>query len=153
MQPSNYRIPGRLKTIEGDVSNPAAGGHKMIVNLCSINGKWTEDNESVSKRWDKARLEYIKWYNSQYNFKLGEIQEVNVQSDTCIINALVYGSKDPDKLLDVALERCADRIGELAEDYSSNVHLKAVNDENLQQQFIEKVIKRGINVTFYKSNK
>ncbi len=151
MQPSNYIIAGRFKSVDGDASLPIAAGHRIIVNLCSTDGEWRDSSKSLSKRWEKIKQEYTRWYRSQYKFVLGEVSEINVQSDTCLVNALVYGdSVFPDEK---AIEKCADRIGAMAKDYGSSVHINHTDDddwEKIETQLVEKIIKRGVNVTVYK---
>ena len=150
MQPSNYVIAGRLKSIDGDSSLPIAAGHRIIVNLCGTDGEWNSSSEALGKRWEKIKQEYTRWYRSQNKFITGEVQEVNVQSDTCLVNALVFNS---DQVLDEeALTKFADKIGNMAKDYGSSVHINGTNDDDwnkIETQLVEKVIKRGVNVTVY----
>ncbi|KKN66646.1 hypothetical protein LCGC14_0469810 [marine sediment metagenome] len=149
MQPSNYIIAGRLKSVEGDSSLPIAAGHRIIVNLCSTDGEW-ESSSELGERWEKIKQEYTRWYRSQHKFTIGEVQEINVQSDTCLVNALVY---DGDHILDEeAVTEFADKVGNLAKDYSSSVHINGTNDDDwgmIETQLVEKIIKRGVNVTVY----
>jgi len=150
MQPSNYVIAGRFKEVKGNASLPIAAGHRIIVNLCSANGEWSTYSEPLSKRWNKIKVEYTRWYRSQYKFMPGEISEVNVQSDTCLVNAMVYNK---DYVMDEkVVEKCFDKIGKIAKDYGSSVHINYLEDnwDNIQTQLVEKVIKRGVNVTVYK---
>ena len=150
MQPSKFITAGRLKTVDGDSSLPIAAGHRIIVNLCGAEGVWPSSAESVSKRWPQIKQEYTRWYRSQIKFKLGEIQETNMQSDTCIVNILVC-NKDL-SIDEAALTTCVDKIGNLAVECSSSVHINNFdNNWNIiETQLVEKVIKRGINVTIYK---
>jgi len=150
MQPSKYIIAGRLKTVDGDSSLPIAAGHRIIVNLCNAEGMWLDSASSVSKRWPQAKQEYNRWYRSQNKFKLGEIQEINTQSDTCIVNILVCNKEL--SVDEAALTSCVDKIGNLAVNYSSSVHINNFdNNWNvIETQLVEKIIKRGINVNVYK---
>jgi hypothetical protein len=150
MQPSNYVIAGRFKTVDGDSSQPIAAGHRVIVNLCGTDGEWKASSESLGKRWDKVKLEYTRWYRSQHAFKTGEVREVNVQSDTCLANAMVFN--DDNVLDEDAVTKVADRLGSMAKEYGSSVHINCTNDDNwvtVETQLVEKIIKRGVNVTVY----
>ena len=142
MQPSKYIIPGRLKTIEGDASIPMCAGHRLIINVCSDDGTWDKNKTGI--RWDKVKTEYLKWYRSQIKFVPGEIQEINVQSDTAVLNVLL--NSDEQTLL-----KCIDKIGELAITYGSSVHINKRKDnwKTFEKALVEKIIKRGINVTIY----
>ena len=151
MQPSNYVLKGEFKRRNGSSSMPHAGGHRIIINLCNDSGDVWEKTAAtypVEKRWPKCGQEYRRWYLSQYHFKLGEVQEVNVQSDTCLANVIVFqadGSLDEE-----ALTKAIDRIGEMAYDYNSSVHIQQTQPwDKIEGALIEKIIKRGKNVTVY----
>lgn len=149
MQPSNYIIAGRFKTINGDSSLPIAAGHRIIVNLCGTDGEWKKSSTKLGKRWEKIKLSYARWFRSQNKFTTGQLQEVNVQSDTCLINAIVYNEEN--ELDEDALTTAIDKIGNLAKEYSSSVHINKTDDnwQTIETQFIEKIIKRGVNVSVY----
>jgi hypothetical protein len=152
MQPSKYITAGRLKTVDGDSSLPIAAGHRIIINLCNAEGVWLNSADSITKRWPQTKQEYVRWHRFQTKFKLGELQEVNMQSDTCVANILVC-NKDS-SIDEPALTSCIDKIGNLAVNYGSSVHINNFdNNWNIiETQLIEKVIKRGINVTIYNEN-
>lgn len=147
MQPSNYRIAGRLKYVEGDSSIPTAAGHRIIINFCNADGVWRKESEPLEKRWSALKQDYVRWHRSQDKFTLGELNVLNVQSDTSLINALVY---DDNNISEEPATKCLDSVGNLAVEYGSSVHINYTNDwSNLEHQLIEKIIKRGINVTIY----
>lgn len=149
MQPTKFGVKGTFNLRKGSKAQPTAGGHCIIVNLCDNSGNhWSKDN-ACNKRWPKAEQEYRRWYVSQRKFLLGEVQEVNVQSTVCIANAIVF---DKEGNLDMdALEKALDKIGYMAYDYGSSVHLDA--DPRYQNEITkmaqEYIIYRGKNVTFY----
>lgn len=149
MQPSKYVTAGRFKTINGDSSLPIAAGHRIIVNFCGTDGEWKSSSTNLGNRWEQIKLSYTRWYRSQTKFTTGQVQEVNVQSDTCLVNAIIY---DKDNVLDEdALVKAVDKVGNMAKEYGSSVHVNKTNDnwQTIETQFVEKVIKRGVNVSVY----
>jgi O-acetyl-ADP-ribose deacetylase (regulator of RNase III) len=162
MQPSNFITPGLLRYVEGDATVPISAGHRLIIHVCNDIGKWGSGFVlALSKRWAKTKEEYKMWYISQNNFKLGEVQEVSVQSDTIVVNMIAQHGigKDEDGNPPIrydALEKCLDQVGELACDYRSRIHGprfgadRACGDwEKIEKLIKERLIKRGINVTIY----
>ena len=146
MKPNEFIIKGRFKKTAGTVTIPLAAGHRIILNPCSNDGVWSDDNKVISKRWGKVHTDYTRWHRSQNKFELGETQEVNVQSDTAIFNMLI---QDDDGNIDYnAASMCLDKIGELAVTNGSSVHTN-IRDENVLKLLTDLIIKRGINVTVY----
>lgn len=164
MKPSKFTIPGRLKYISGDALIPESGGHRLIIHCCNSIGAWGRGFVlALSKRWKKPEEEYRKWHRSQANFKLGEIQVVDVQSDTAVINMIaqvgIYKKDDQIPLRYEALETCLDKVGELALQTGSSIHaprfgagLAGGNWGEIEPIIVSKLIKRGINVTIYDLN-
>ena len=145
MQPSNFITPGLFKTVNGDSSQPIHGGHRIIINMCSNSGDWEDNN--TNKRWEKVKTEYKQWFRSQNKFIMGEMQVINVQSDTTVVNMLVLNKNEFDN---DALFKCMDKVGELAKDFVSNVHInKGSNWAPIESMLVDRIIKRGINVTIY----
>jgi len=159
MQPSNFMTPGRLKYKTGDATVPESAGHRLIIHVCNNEGKWGAGFVlAVSKRWIKPEQEYRRWFRSRNMFKLGEIQEVGVQSDTIIINMVaqdgVYQKPDGTPPIDYdALEQCLDKVGELAVREGSSIHMPRIacglaggSWDKVEPLIIERIIKRGVNV-------
>mgnify|MGYP001032564915 CR=1 FL=1 len=154
MKPNNFNVKGVWKEREGSVAEVHAGGHCIILNLCSVSGDvWDKDSELglVSKRWPKGGLEYRRWYLGQYRFNLGNISEVNVQSTVCIANALVKDAEG--NFVPEALEKAIDRVGEMAYEYGSSVHVQKQGSEEdwnaVTELLKDKIIKRSKNVIVY----
>ena len=158
MKPSNFILPGRLKYREGIATIPEAAGHRMIIQITSDKGSYEKEfNKLITKRWPQVESEFKKWFRSKNNFKLGEIQVINVQSDTAIVNMLCEkSSKKALPLCYDSLESCLEKIGELAVYQNSSIHApklgkdyKKMNWEKIESLLIQEIIKRGINVTIY----
>jgi hypothetical protein len=156
MIPSEFIQKGELRSKTGSATQPEAGGHRIVLNFCDASGNdWADDTPEkiIGKRWDKVALEYRRWYRSQHYFRIGELKEVNVQSDTCIVNMLV---KDENGQINTeAVEKCIDKVGEMAVNYGSSVHVQKGDNnwDKVASALIEKVIKRGKMVTVYSEGK
>jgi hypothetical protein len=158
MRPSNFIIPGSLSYRFGSATVPNAAGHRIIVQPIRDNGKYEESfNKLISKRWPLVEREYKRWYRSQKNFKLGEIQAINVQSDTTIINMLCEKAKKRAfPLCYQSLQMCLEKVGLIAIDQGSSIHapmigkrFKKNNWDKIESIITHEIIKRGINMTFY----
>lgn len=170
MKPSNFIIPGRLKYVTGDATIPESAGHRLIIHVCNSVGAWGAGFVlALSKRWKKTEEEYRRWFRSQTNFNLGEIQAVNVQSDTTVVNMLAQHGIGIDEAGQIplrydALETCLDKVGELAVTSGSSIHaprfgagLSAGKTSGydpevwakIENMIVDKLIRRGINVTIY----
>ena len=155
MEVSNFRIRGELKYRTGEAHNPVAGGHKLIVNFCDMNGTWENSfNKDIGKKYAKVEQSFKLWRQTQNGFKLGELNEVRMQSDTVILNILAIENGQLN--LD-ALTRAFKLIAKVADDYgSSSVHIAANNillsDENKAQVeglITDNLLKKAIHVTIY----
>lgn len=169
-QQKSYKTPGLLRYKEGDATIPVSAGHRLIIHICNDIGGWGRGFVvALSKRWKKPEEEYRKWFRGQNNFKLGEIQPVEVQSDTTVINMIAQRDIVSDEngvppLRVDALASCLDKVGELAIRNGSSVHAPRIGaglaagvangyDKDtwvvVESLIIEKLIKRGVNVTIY----
>lgn len=150
MQPSNFIVPGRLKYITGDATIPESAGMRFIIHVCNASGGWGKGFVlAISKKWKNPEQEYRRWFATQNNFRLGEIQAVQVQSDTSIINMIAQKAFDayakeinawdfaalaakekgeeftqeiPLPVDFTALEQCLDKVGELVQKEGGSIH-------------------------------
>jgi O-acetyl-ADP-ribose deacetylase (regulator of RNase III) len=163
MKPTDFRIPGHLRYATGNVTIPISAGHRMIIHICNDIGSYGAGvSGAISKRWPKVESEYRSWHRGQKGFKLGEIQEVTVQSDTTVVNMIAQHDTcldedgNPPFRLE-ALDECLDKVGELASYNGSSVHAPRIGcglggfDDwpKIEALLIKQLIKRGINVTIY----
>ena len=75
--------------IKGDATNPQAKGEKIICQINNTLGKWGKGFVmSISRKWPKAREEYLKWYNSGEDFSLGRVQFVPVAPYITVANMI-----------------------------------------------------------------
>lgn len=155
-------MKGTLRFKTGDATTPVSAGHRMIIHVCNDIGKFGAGfSGAISRRWGKVRNEYYRWYKTQHQFRLGNIQEVNVQSDTTIINMIaqkgVKKKTNKKDLMDYeALEECLNKVAKLAKEYGSSIHMPRIgcglcgSSWNKIEPLINKIlIEDGLNVTVY----
>lgn len=142
-------IPGQVKTTKGDPTLPMAGGHRILLNMVSTNGEWRNDSfsQALSKRWPMVEKEYRRGYLAQRDFKLGNVQKVNIKSDFTVLNLICI--RDIPVIEDI--EVCLKKVVKIAKDSGSSVHLPW-NIDWIQlggHEALVTVSNAGINVTFY----
>jgi hypothetical protein len=78
------------------------------------------------RKWPIVRSEFIEWYKKNNNFKLGEIQSVNVGNDIAVIN--MVGQRDIKEINGIppvryeAMEKCLEKVADLAIKYKASVN-------------------------------
>jgi O-acetyl-ADP-ribose deacetylase (regulator of RNase III) len=173
-QPSRIFNPGMLRYVEGDATIPRGGSHRLLIHIVNDLGGWGSGFVvAISKRWKKPEQEYRIWYRSQgegqLKFQLGEIQNVEIQTDLTVVNMLAQHGIGLDKdgnpplRLD-ALKSCLEKVAKEAKDRSSSVHLPRIGAglasgktsgydkevwSKIEALLKETLINKGINVTVY----
>ncbi len=87
-----------INYITGDATLPQGEGVKIIAHVCNDIGGWGRGFVlAVSKRWPQPEREYRNWHRQKRHlsqdsesvpFSLGEVQLVNVTSDTYVANMI-----------------------------------------------------------------
>jgi O-acetyl-ADP-ribose deacetylase (regulator of RNase III) len=158
----SFGIKGILRYREGDALVPISAGFRIIVHICNDAGFFAKGFVvALSKKWPKTQLEYRNWWRSQKNFKLGEIMEVAVQSDTVVIHMIAQHDIKPDDkgtppIRYAALAQCLEKVAKLAKTNNASIHgprfgsgLSGGNWSQIEEIIKEKLIDKGISVTIY----
>ncbi len=161
---SHNFFKGKLKYKIGDATAPEYAGNKFIMHVCNVDLGWGAGFVlGLSKRWKKPEEEYRKWGRSQLNFKFGEIQVVQVQSDIYVLNMLAMSYKDlcPKNNIPVryeAVEDCLNKIAGEVKKSSSDTQvfcprigagLGKADWLEIEKLIIKCLIDKGISVTVY----
>lgn len=162
MKPSNYIIPGTLKYRKGNALFPETAGVKYIVHVCNDIGFFAAGFAlAIAKRWPKVKEEYNRWFKTQNNFKLGEVQYIQVQSDMVVVNMIAQHLVGKDEnggpcIRYESLEKCLDKVGEHISKEGGSIcsgrfgsGLAGGSWNQIEKIIKEQLIKRGINVTIY----
>lgn len=150
-----------IEYVIGDATNPIGEGSKFIIHVVNDIGSWGAGFVlAVSKRWEAPELAYREWYRSSSKFRLGEIQQVQVEPDVWVINMLAQhglgrrGSQIP--LRYVELKDCMTKVALLAVEAGASIHMPrigcglACGSWYIVEQIIqETLISRAIQTTVY----
>ncbi len=84
--------------LKGDATRPTTFGPKIIAHIVNDRGGWGRGFVmALSQRWYEPERSYRNWYRyrSRNNFRLGEIQLVEIEADLWVCNMLAqkgYGA-------------------------------------------------------------
>lgn len=79
----------KVNYIIGDATNPQTKGNKIIVHVCNDIGGWGKGFVmAISKRWKQPEQQYRRWFKSNENFSLGQVQFVQVEEELWVANLL-----------------------------------------------------------------
>lgn len=119
--------------IKGDATVPQAKGVKIIAHICNNIGGWGKGFVvAVSKRWEQPEKEYRLWHRNraQNNFKLGNIQLVQVNEYTYVANMIgQQGIKTGSKGVPIryeAVESCLQQLTQEAISLNASVHMPRI---------------------------
>ncbi len=78
-----------INYIEGDATEPAGGGRKMILHICNDIGKWGKGFVlAVSRRWKEPERVYREAFKEPSPLALGDVQFVRVSGTVTIANLI-----------------------------------------------------------------
>ncbi|MDR1976123.1 MAG: macro domain-containing protein [Campylobacteraceae bacterium] len=117
--------------VQGDATDPKGEGNKIIAHICNDIGGWGRGFVlSLSKRWREPRSAYIRWFISQENFILGEVQFVAVSDQISVANMIAQ--RDVEAIDGVppirydALEKCLSKVQKEAKRKDASVHMPRI---------------------------
>jgi O-acetyl-ADP-ribose deacetylase (regulator of RNase III) len=162
-QPSNWIPQGLLRFASGDAAKPIAGGFMYILQVCNDEGKYGAGfSGALAKRWPTVESSYRQWWRNRFGkLDLGDIQVVQVQSDTCVINMIGQHGVGKDEKGNApirydALEKALNKAGVEISTNKGSAHMPRIGCglaggewEKVEQLVTEQLLKRGINVTVY----
>lgn len=121
-----------IKYLKGDATNPQTEGNKVITHICNDIGGWGKGFVlAISKRWKKPETEYRNWFQSGENFKLGEIQFVEVKEALWICNMIgqhktITSSKGIPPIRYEAVEKCLEKLSDEALKLNASIHMPRI---------------------------
>ncbi|MDR2105399.1 MAG: macro domain-containing protein [Deferribacteraceae bacterium] len=150
--------------VRGDALSPMAKGIKIIAHICNDAGGWGKGFVlAISKKWAEPEKEYRVWYNSRDNFKLGEVQFVQVEPYIYIANmigqkGIKAGSGAP-PIRYPAVEASLAKVAEKAVELGAAVHMPRIGCglaggrwEQIEPLINRTLINKGIDVYVYDYN-
>lgn len=117
---------------KGDATKPVVNGNKIIVHICNDTGGWGKGFVlALSKRWAAPEQKYREWHRSQINFKLGEVQFVQVEHDLWVANMIGQHKVNRDEhgnapIRYEAVEKALEKVAAFAIEHSASVHMPRI---------------------------
>jgi len=154
-----------MKTIQylkGDATDPQIEGNKIIAHICNDIGGWGKGFVmAISKRWKKPENEYRKWFQSEDNFNLGEIQIIQVENEIWICNMIgqhktITNSKGIPPIRYEAVEKCLEKLTDEALKLNASIHMPRIgcglaggNWEEIEPIIEKTLLKNNVEVYVY----
>lgn len=147
--------------LKGDATNPSSKGKKIIAHICNDIGGWGKGFVlALSKKWDEPEKAYRKWSKDKENFKLGEIQLVEVTPYIKVCNMIGQkGIKTGSKGAPIryeAVRECLEKLFESASKGEASVHMPRIGCglaggkwEAIEPIILETLVDKGIDVYVY----
>lgn len=117
-----------IKFIKGDCLSPIGNNKKLIIHVVNNLGGWGKGFVlSLSNKWKEPEEKYREWYKNKNNFKLGEIQRIDINEEISIINMLAqhayrFKQSDPPAVNINNLEMCLLKVKEIAISENREIH-------------------------------
>ena|SRR5260221_8547920 len=140
---------GKLKYVKGTASEPKSGDNRVIINIVDKSGEWDEElSKKISTKWPKVKEAYRGWFRGQAKFNMGEIQTIQTQSDTLVINCL---AKQDGKVDLTALTKCLTSVGKDVELTRANLHMDQLTEDwdKVQEIITKAILAKGLALNIY----
>jgi O-acetyl-ADP-ribose deacetylase (regulator of RNase III) len=120
-----------ISYLKGDATRPQAPGNKILAHVCNDLGLWGKGFVlAVSRRWEKPKEEFQRWYQGRASndFGLGAVQVVQVEPDLWVANMIAQrGTRTRGTRIQYDnLKRCLARVREKARELSASVHMPRI---------------------------
>jgi O-acetyl-ADP-ribose deacetylase (regulator of RNase III) len=117
--------------LKGDATRPQATGNKILAHVCNDLGLWGKGFVlAVSRRWEKPKEEFQRWYRGRdsNDFGLGAVQVVQVEPDLWVANMVAQrGTRTKGTRIQYDnLKRCLARVRDKAHELSASVHMPRI---------------------------
>jgi len=151
-----------IRYVEGDATEPAGPGEKIIVHICNDIGKWGKGFVlAVSRRWREPEQEFRASYARTPRPALGEVQFVRVPDSITVANVIGQHGITPDAkgtppIRYEAVRAGLEKVAAHALELGASVHMPRIGCglaggswDKIGPIVEETLAKRGIDVTVY----
>lgn len=151
-----------INYIKGDATSPQGDGNKIIAHICNDMGGWGRGFVlAISAKWSLPESSYRAWSGSGSDFVLGNMQLVQVETDTWVANIIGQKGikKDQEGLPPVRYEAIRSGLTKLcleADRLSASVHMPRIGCglaggswEMMEPIIAAELVNKGIAVTVY----
>lgn len=148
--------------VNGDSTSPQQRGNKIIAHIINDSGVWRHGLvKAISRKWKEPEQHYKQWFRSKFDFVLGQVQFVWVETDILVANMLAqhgtwsgFGGQPPIRY--GALRKALKRVYIYAHEHSASVHMPKIgiglpggNWAQIASIINEELCSHGIAVTIY----
>lgn len=132
--PANkFTTKGKFRKTSSTILTPENAGLRFVINPVDLKARYENPiNKFLNTKWSKPRTEFRSWFANRTGFKLGEIQQVAVQSDVWIINTLLFDEPnrvpkeayaDGGKGKEPPIEKAFKKIADMAKYERATIHV------------------------------
>ena len=148
---------------EGDATQPAGEGPRIIVHVCNDRGGWGRGFVlAISKRWPEPERSYRAWHKGSGDgpFELGAVQFVEVEPSLWVANLIgqhgIRRSKGLPSVRYEAIRAGLERVRGFALEHSASVHMPRIgcglaggNWSELEPILLGALSSKGVDATVY----
>ncbi len=156
------KVGSKISYLQGDATQPIAGGPALIAHICNDEGKWGKGFVlALSKRWRQPEAHYRRQYKQGSQPQLGDVQFVEVEPALTVANIIGQhgvkrgsGSKPPIRY--EAVEQGLAKVAQFAARNGASVHMPRIGCglaggtwEEIEPIIQRTLIQNGIDVFVY----
>lgn len=151
-----------INYVNGDATKPIGDGNKIIAHICNDVGGWGSGFVvAVSRRWRAPETAYRSWFGSKKDFALGEIQLVQVDSETWVANMIAqhrvhFDENGNPPIRYSHLNDCLNKLAVHAKSLSASIHaprmgcgLAGGSWDRVEPLIVHNLVNQEIPVTIY----
>lgn len=152
---------GTIHFIKGDATRPIGEGEKILVHICNDVGGWGKGFVlALSKRWHEPEAAYKNWYRSQVDFRLGNVQFVQVENKIIVANIIgqhhIVWKNDIPPIRYQAVKEGLDKVAKKALKINASIHMPRIGCglaggrwDKIEKIINETLVNKGLDVWVY----
>lgn len=154
-------MKNKIEYLTGDATQPVGAGNKILVHICNDVGGWGRGFVlALSNKWKQPEREYQRWFQSQIDFDLGNVQFVEVEKELIVANLI--GQRDvvfQDSIPPIryeAVEEGLKKVAQKAKEINASIHMPRIGaglaggDWNKIEAIINsELVDKGLKVRVY----
>lgn len=154
-------MKNKIEYLTGDATQPIGEGNKILVHICNDVGGWGRGFVlALSNKWAKPEREYQRWFQSNKDFELGNVQFVEVEKDLQVANIIgqrdvvFQGSIPPIRY--EAVEEGLKKVAYKAKEINASIHMPRIGSglaggdwNKIESIIVSELADKGLKVTVY----
>lgn len=154
-------MKNKIEYLTGDATQPIGEGNKILVHICNDVGGWGRGFVlALANKWAKPEREYQRWFQSNKDFELGNVQFVEVEKDLQVANIIgqrdvvFQGSIPPIRY--EAVEEGLKKVAYKAKEINASIHMPRIGSglaggdwNKIESIIVSELADKGLKVTVY----